>query len=69
MKIGTASALMGTKTILVGISPSMSLAISSSGLDFSRFDCFQTLQHSIHYAHRNGLFDKHRRPFFWGCGA
>lgn len=48
--IGKASSLIGTQTILVGISPSMSMTISSSGLDFSQFDCFQTLQHSIHYA-------------------
>lgn len=49
-KIGSASALIGTKTILVGITPELSMIISKSHIDFSQFDCFQSLQHGIHFA-------------------
>ncbi|PPA69020.1 STAS domain-containing protein [Jeotgalibacillus proteolyticus] len=49
-KIGSASALIGTKTVLVGISAELSMVISESDIDLSKFDCFQTLQHGIHYA-------------------
>lgn len=49
-KLGTASSLIGTKTIIVGISPAVSITITGSGMDLSRFDCFQTLQHGMHFA-------------------
>ncbi|PGT74928.1 MULTISPECIES: STAS domain-containing protein [Bacillaceae] len=49
-KIGSASSLIGSKTILVGINPELSLIISQSGMNFSQFDCFQSLQHGIHFA-------------------
>ncbi len=49
-KIGAASSLIGTKTILVGITPELGLAISQSAINFSDYDCFQSLQHGIHFA-------------------
>jgi rsbT co-antagonist protein RsbR len=49
-KIGSAAALIGTKTILVGISANLGMAITQSNINLSKFDCFQTLQHGIHYA-------------------
>lgn len=49
-KIGSAASLIGTTTILVGISAELSITFMNSGLRLSKFDCFQTLQHGIHYA-------------------
>ncbi|RFU71645.1 STAS domain-containing protein [Peribacillus saganii] len=49
-KIGSAASLIGTKTILVGISAELSIVISQSELNLSKFECFQTLQHGVHYA-------------------
>ena len=49
-KIGSAAILIGVKTILVGISPQLSITIIQSDVRLSKFDCFQTLQHGIHYA-------------------
>ncbi len=49
-KIGSASALIGAKTILVGISAELSMVISQSAINLSKFDCFHSLQHGIHYA-------------------
>ncbi|TDL30992.1 STAS domain-containing protein [Jeotgalibacillus sp. S-D1] len=49
-KIGSVSSLIGSKTILVGISAELSIVISESAINLSKFDCFQTLQHGIHYA-------------------
>jgi rsbT co-antagonist protein RsbR len=49
-KIGSAARLIGTKTILVGISSSLGIEITQSNINLSKFDCFQTLQHGIHYA-------------------
>lgn len=49
-KIGSASTLIGVTTILVGISPQLSIIITQSNVQLSNFDCFQTLQHGIHYA-------------------
>ncbi|MBM7692149.1 anti-anti-sigma regulatory factor [Peribacillus deserti] len=49
-KIGSAASLIGTETILVGISPELSIMISQSTINFSKFDCFQTLQHGILFA-------------------
>lgn len=49
-KIGSAAALIGTETILVGISAELGVVISQSTINLSKFDCFQTLQHGIHFA-------------------
>ncbi|MBT2682926.1 STAS domain-containing protein [Bacillus sp. ISL-37] len=49
-KIGSAARLIGTKTILVGISSNLGIEITQSKINLSKFDCFQTLQHGIHYA-------------------
>ncbi|TWT16116.1 STAS domain-containing protein [Planomicrobium sp. CPCC 101079] len=49
-KLGATASLIGTSTILVGISPQMSMVIAESGINLSKFNCFQTLQHGIHYA-------------------
>ncbi|MCM3791246.1 STAS domain-containing protein [Domibacillus indicus] len=49
-KIGSAACLIGTEIILVGISPELSSIISQSDMNFSKFDCFQTLQHGIYFA-------------------
>ena len=49
-KIGSVASLIGTQTILVGISPELSLVISQSDISFKGYECFQTLQHGIHYA-------------------
>ncbi|PLT28127.1 STAS domain-containing protein [Peribacillus deserti] len=49
-KIGSAASLIGTETILVGISSELSILISQSSINLSKFDCFQTLQHGILFA-------------------
>ena len=49
-RLGLAASLMGTETVLVGISPQLSIIINQSGADLSKSKCFQTLQHGIHYA-------------------
>ncbi len=49
-KIGSAARLIGAQTILVGISSSLGIEITQSNINLSKFDCFQTLQHGIHYA-------------------
>lgn len=49
-KLGTTASLIGSQAILVGISPQMGMIITETGLTLSKFQCFQTLQHGIHYA-------------------
>ncbi|SNZ14618.1 Anti-anti-sigma regulatory factor (antagonist of anti-sigma factor) [Terribacillus aidingensis] len=49
-KVGSAASMIGTKTLLVGISPELGMEITNSGISLDAFDCFQTLQHGIHYA-------------------
>ena len=49
-KIGQAASIIGSKTILVGISAELSIVVAQSQINLSKFDCFQTLQHGIHYA-------------------
>lgn len=49
-KLGTAASLIGTKTILVGVSAKLSLSITQLNIELSKFDCFQTLEHGIYYA-------------------
>lgn len=49
-KVGSAASLIGTKSILVGISAELGIEITKSDINLSKFDCFQSLQHGIHYA-------------------
>jgi rsbT co-antagonist protein RsbR len=49
-KLGAAAALIGTKMILVGISAELGVIMTNSGINFSNYQCFQTLQHGIYYA-------------------
>jgi rsbT co-antagonist protein RsbR len=49
-KIGSSAALIGTQTVLVGVSPELGVSISQSNINLSRFEFFQTLQHGIHHA-------------------
>lgn len=49
-KLGSAAELLGIKTILVGISPQLSMEITKSDIDLNHFDFFQSLQHGIHFA-------------------
>lgn len=49
-KLGATARLIGTETVLVGISPKMSMVITESGINIKEFNCFQTLQHGIHFA-------------------
>lgn len=49
-KLGSTASLIGTQTILVGISAKMSQTITEANINLSKFECFQTLQHGIHYA-------------------
>lgn len=49
-KLGSAANLIGTKTVLAGISPHTSMTITEAGVDLSGYECFRTLQHSIHFA-------------------
>lgn len=49
-KLGSTASLIGTQTILVGISAKMSMTITESDINLSKFQCFQSLQHGIHYA-------------------
>ncbi|MEH7883647.1 STAS domain-containing protein [Bacillus sp. JJ1609] len=49
-KMALAASLIGTTTILVGISAELGVQITQSAINLARFDCFQTLQHGIHYA-------------------
>lgn len=49
-KVGAAANLIGTKTILVGVSPKLGKMFAESATNIKKFDFFQTLQHGIHYA-------------------
>lgn len=49
-KIGSTATLIGTQTIIVGISGELSIVISNSDINLSKFECFQSLQHGIYYA-------------------
>lgn len=49
-RLTSAAALLGTKCILVGISPTLGIKITQSGLDLNKIDCFSTLKHGIHFA-------------------
>ncbi|TCN27070.1 anti-anti-sigma regulatory factor [Mesobacillus foraminis] len=49
-RIGRAASLIGTETILVGITAELGISITQSAINLSHFNCFQTLQHGIHFA-------------------
>ncbi|MBM7554215.1 STAS domain-containing protein [Thalassobacillus pellis] len=49
-KMGSTASLIGIKLVLVGISPKLAQSITETSIDLSPFDCFQNLQHGIHYA-------------------
>ncbi|WP_407272975.1 STAS domain-containing protein [Radiobacillus sp. PE A8.2] len=49
-RIGVAASLIGTKTILVGISAGFSQVLTKLEIQFSTFDCFHNLQHGVHFA-------------------
>jgi len=49
-KIGAAASLIGTQTILVGISAELGIILTQSNINLSRFETFQNLQHGIHHA-------------------
>ncbi|MGI2329028.1 STAS domain-containing protein [Planococcus sp. YIM B11945] len=49
-KLGSSSRLLGTETILVGVSPELALLISQTLTNLKKFECLQTLQHGIYFA-------------------
>ncbi|WP_338778323.1 STAS domain-containing protein [Metabacillus sp. FJAT-52054] len=49
-RLATSASLIGTKTILVGISPEFAISIAKSDNNLSAFNCFSTLQHGIYFA-------------------
>ncbi len=49
-KLAAAARLLGTETILVGVSPELALIIARTMQDLSKFETLQTLQHGIYYA-------------------
>ncbi|WP_421384919.1 STAS domain-containing protein [Bacillus salacetis] len=49
-KLASAASLIGTETILVGISPELAQEITGTNMQLSRFSCFSTLKHGIYYA-------------------
>ncbi|WP_078597417.1 STAS domain-containing protein [Evansella clarkii] len=49
-KLGMAASLTGTKTVLVGISAELSMIMAKKNIQFSRFECFQSLEHGVYHA-------------------
>ncbi|MGE7217177.1 STAS domain-containing protein [Priestia koreensis] len=49
-KLVRSTSLLGTEAILVGISPELSMKMTSAGFLLSNIPCFSTLQHGIHHA-------------------
>lgn len=49
-KLGSAASLLGTETILVGISAELALVITQTLTNLRKFECLQTLQHGIYFA-------------------
>jgi hypothetical protein len=49
-RLGAAASLIGTEMILVGVSAELGLIMTNSGFNFTKYQCFQTLQHGIYYA-------------------
>ncbi|RSK52932.1 STAS domain-containing protein [Bacillus canaveralius] len=50
VKLAAAARLIGTETILVGMSAEISMQITEVKVKLSQYHCFQTLQHGIYYA-------------------
>ncbi|MDC3412133.1 STAS domain-containing protein [Aquibacillus sp. 3ASR75-11] len=44
------TSLLGTKCIIVGISPQLGMKITDANFDLKGIDCFSTLKHAIHFA-------------------
>ncbi|WP_018924846.1 STAS domain-containing protein [Salsuginibacillus kocurii] len=42
--------LLGTKSILVGISPELGIRMTNSKFDLSGMECFTNLKHAVHFA-------------------
>lgn len=49
-KLGAAARLLGTETILVGVSPELAIIIAQTLTNLQKFECLQSLQHGIYYA-------------------
>ncbi|RFU61045.1 STAS domain-containing protein [Peribacillus glennii] len=49
-KLASAASLIGTETILVGISAELAMTIAQTNNDLSKYNFFNTLQHGIYYA-------------------
>ncbi|MFC0190224.1 STAS domain-containing protein [Fictibacillus aquaticus] len=49
-RLSKAAALLGSESILVGISAELGIAITREQVDLSALNCFGTLQHGIYYA-------------------
>lgn len=49
-KLTTSARLLGTETILVGISPELSIIMTQANFNLSGINCFTNLQHGIYYA-------------------
>ncbi|WP_026674994.1 STAS domain-containing protein [Alkalihalobacterium bogoriense] len=49
-KLTDATSLLGTKSILVGVSPQLGITLTQSAYDLRSIECFSTLKHAIHYA-------------------
>ncbi|WP_078553027.1 STAS domain-containing protein [Bacillus alkalicellulosilyticus] len=45
-----ATALLGTKSVLVGISPKLGIKLTKSQYDLTGIECFSTLKHAIHFS-------------------
>jgi rsbT co-antagonist protein RsbR len=49
-KLASSASLIGTQTILVGISPELGIAITETNFNLAKFHCFTDLQHGIYFA-------------------
>lgn len=49
-EIGSSAFIMGTETILVGITPDLSKSLTKTDFSWDSFQCFHTLQHGIYFA-------------------
>ncbi|MED1202388.1 STAS domain-containing protein [Heyndrickxia acidicola] len=49
-KLASSASLIGTQTILVGISPQLGIAITETNFNLSKFHCFTNLQYGIYFA-------------------
>ena len=49
-KLASSASLIGTQTVLVGISPELGIAITETNFNLAKFHCFTDLQHGIYFA-------------------